>query len=271
MKVTVFTSNQARHIGLVRRLAAHFDQVNAIIEARTVVPGKVRDLHSASETMQRYFQRVLETEHLVFEPYASIPENVKSLVIRAGDLNVLPLSALEPMLDTDAIVVFGAGYIKPPLIDILVAKNAINLHLGVSPYYRGSACNFWASQQGNFHLVGATIHQLSKGLDSGGIYCHVLPPTTGDVFELGMRSVESAHTAYVDLLQANRFQEWEPVPQNPDHEICYSRSKDFTDAVASDYLDNLPTHDVVLDQLNAYRQPDRYVRLWNERSAPEDV
>ena len=45
--------------------------------------------------------------------------------------------------------------------------------MGISPYYRGTDCNFWALYDGNPHLVGATIHYLSEGLDSGDIAYHV--------------------------------------------------------------------------------------------------
>jgi len=39
--------------------------------------------------------------------------------------------------------------------------------MGISPYYRGNDCNFWALNDNNPHLVGSTIHLLSKGLDNG--------------------------------------------------------------------------------------------------------
>ena len=67
-----------------------------------------------------------------------------------------------------------AVYIKGPLVNFLIKKKAINIHMGISPYYRGADCNFWAMYDGNSHLVGATIHMLSKGLDSGSILYHAM-------------------------------------------------------------------------------------------------
>ena len=46
--------------------------------------------------------------------------------------------------------------------------------MGISPYYRGTDCNFWAMYDNNPHLVGSTIHLLTKGLDSGPILYHAL-------------------------------------------------------------------------------------------------
>ena len=73
------------------------------------------------------------------------------------------------------------------MIDFLI-KDAINIHMGISPYYRGSSCNFWAIYDGNPSYVGATIHLLSKGLDSGDILFHCLPkPLNNDgVFDFTM-------------------------------------------------------------------------------------
>ena len=54
-------------------------------------------------------------------------------------------------------------------MDFLVKKKTINIHMGVSPYYRGTDCNYWTLVDDNPHLVGATIHMISKGLDSDQI------------------------------------------------------------------------------------------------------
>ena len=76
---------------------------------------------------------------------------------------------------TDLFIVFGSSFIKGKLIEELLKRRSINIHMGVSPFYRGSSCNFWAAYEENFHLIGSTIHLLSKGLDSGDILYHALP------------------------------------------------------------------------------------------------
>ena len=81
-------------------------------------------------------------------------------------------------------MVFGSSYIKGELVDYLVKQKAINIHMGVSPYYRGCDCNFWALYDNNPHLVGATIHLLSKGLDSGPMLYHAMSNIKSNPFEL---------------------------------------------------------------------------------------
>jgi len=116
-------------------------------------------------------------------------------------------------------------------------KRAVNIHMGVSPFYRGSSCNFWALFDGNAHLVGATIHMLTKGLDSGGMLYHALPaPAAVDPFLLGMLSVRSAHLSLIETIKNGSLFSYEPIEQDKAKQMRYTRNSDFNDAVAEEYL-----------------------------------
>ena len=141
---------------------------------------------------------------------------------------------------------FGAGFIKPPLVDVLLEKRAVNIHMGVSPYFRGSSCNFWAIHDGHSELVGATIHLLSRGLDSGDILFHALPkPAAYDPFLLGMKAVDAAHTALCNHIKNGTLQGLAPIKQDKTQEIRYSRYVDFNDEVAEAYLNHLPSPEMI--------------------------
>ena len=72
--------------------------------------------------------------------------------------------------------------------------------MGVSPYYRGTDCNFWALYDGNPHLVGSTIHYLSKGLDNGPMLYHTLSKIK-DNFEYTMSTVKAAFVSVVTRIK----------------------------------------------------------------------
>jgi hypothetical protein len=181
MTITVFTSNQPRHLALIERLSGVADRVFAVQECTTVFPGVTGDFYRKSEVMQRYFSRVIAAEGEVFGRPRFLPGNVRSLVLKMGDLNGVEMDVFGEALKADVFVVFGASYIKGRLVEHLVERRAVNIHMGISPEYRGSSCNFWALYDGRPELVGATIHLLSKGLDSGPMLCHALPrPERGD-------------------------------------------------------------------------------------------
>ncbi len=81
-----------------------------------------------------------------------------------------------------------------PSIGVLLQidkQKAINIHAGVSPYYRGTDCNFWALYDDNPHLVGTTIHLLSKGLDSGPMLYHAMSNLKTNPFEYTMSTISN--------------------------------------------------------------------------------
>jgi hypothetical protein len=250
MRVTLFTGNQPRHIAFVERLAAGVNELFAVHECTTVFPGRVPDFYRRSTVMQDYFSRVLEAERRVFGATRFGPPGVRHLLLRMGDLSEVPLDALAPALNADAYVVFGASYIRGALCDFLVNQGAVNLHMGVSPYYRGSSTNFWALYDRRPDYVGATIHLLTRGLDSGPILCHVFPAVQAwEPFELGMRAVENGQKALMELLKSGRIAQMTPAPQDRSKQLRYTRTSEFTDEVAAEYLQNLLTPDDVRSAL----------------------
>lgn len=238
MRITVFTSNQPRHHSLISRLAEAFEFVYAIQECNTIFPGRVQDFFRSSPVMQDYFSNVVAAERKVFGRVSFLPKNVASLALKSGDLALVEREILEPALSADAFLVFGASYIKGWLIDELVCRRAINIHMGLSPYYRGSSCNFWALYDDRAEFVGATIHLLSRGLDSGDMLYHCVPqPLPNDSsFDFSMRAVELAHRSVVERIASGEILSMPVVPQDKSLEIRYTRSSDFTDQVAAEFL-----------------------------------
>jgi folate-dependent phosphoribosylglycinamide formyltransferase PurN len=254
--VTVFTSNQPRHLALIAKLAAVADTVHAVIECNTVFPGRVEDFFKKSPVMQRYLSQVMTAEQEIFGSLTFLPANVKTLSLKLGDLSMLDREPLSSALESDIYVVFGSSFIRGWLVEELVANRAVNIHMGLSPYYRGSSCNFWALHDRRPAFVGATIHYLSAGLDSGPILAHVRPEFTGQgPFNFTMQSVESVQNRLVSDLMAGTLLAQSGVPQDKALELRYSRNADFDDRIASHFLENLPSPDELSGLLNGAEQP----------------
>ena len=47
---------------------------------------------------------------------------------------------------------------------------ALNMHTGLSPWYRGAACAFWPIVEGKPEMVGATVHECTSKVDGGRIF-----------------------------------------------------------------------------------------------------
>lgn len=233
MTVTVFTRDSARHIALVNKLATVTNAVHAVIESSPPLVNAPQK----SPVMTEYFSRVQQAEDHIFGSGVTLDSRVNTQLIAPGQLNQLTPQQLQAALKTDDVVVFGSSYIKGWLADALIAKNAVNLHMGISPQYRGSACNFWALFDNNPHLVGATIHRLAKSLDTGSVIQHVRPEFTGqNLFHFSMQAVASGNDALAALILNNKLQTVIPEPQDQKLEIRYSQNADFTDEVAASFL-----------------------------------
>ena len=238
MKITVFTSNQPRHINLINLISDFASETFAVLESNTLFPGLVKDFYNSSPTMQEYMLGVRTAEAKLFGKSRFISPKVSTLILKSGDLNYLTQENLKEALQSDLYVVFGSSFIKSWLIDDLIEKKALNIHMGLSPYYRGSSCNFWAMHDSLPNYVGATIHFLSKGLDSGPMIFHSVPEFNNeDPFAYTMKAVKQAQEDLVFFIKNLKQLDSKPVNQNKGLQIRYTRNSDFTDKVAREFLD----------------------------------
>jgi len=238
MKITLFTTNKNRHNYLINLLSKISDELFVVQECGTIFSGIVPGHYPASETMKEYFEQVNDAQSKLFgNSYVnSSSKNIKFLPILFGDLNKCSLTFLSDFLKSDIYVVFGSSYIKGELVDYLVKQKTINIHIGVAPYYRGTDCNFWALYDDNPHLVGTTIHMLSKGLDSGPMLYHAMSNIKTNPFEYTMSTVKSAFHSISERIKDKSIFEIKPDIQNKANEIRYSRKIEFNEEVVKNYF-----------------------------------
>ena len=225
MKITLFTANRFRHNYLINILSSICTKLFVVQECGTIFPGEVPGYYPNSEVMQKYFGNVNKAQLKYFNSCYINPKNdIKILPILSGDLNKCSISLLSDFLESDLYIVFGSSYIKGELIDFLIKKKTINIHMGVSPYYRGNDCNFWALNDGNPHLVGSTIHLISKGVDNGNILYHAMPNNNiTDPFEYTMSSVKSAFMSLVEKINNQSIFSLTSIHADKTKEIRYSK------------------------------------------------
>ncbi len=239
MRVTLFTSNKIRHNYLINLLSEVSDELYVIQECGTIFPGLVPGHYEASLVMEKYFENVNNAQSKFFgNSYINnFKKNIKILTMLAGDLNNCNMELLSDFLKSDVYIVFGSSYIKGELADYLVQKKTINIHMGISPYYRGTDCNFWALYDNNPHLVGSTIHLLTKGLDNGPILYHAMSNLKKNPFEYTMSTVKSAFHSLAEKIKDNSILKITPLVQNKSKEIRYSKKNEFDDEIVKKYFE----------------------------------
>ena len=239
MKVTLFTSNNHRHNYLINLLSNFCDELWVIQECKTLFTEQNNERYQNKNIIEKYFVKVLDAQNKIFkkEFVNKNNKNIKTLPILKGEINKLPLSYIYDFLQSDIYIIFGCSYIKGELVDFLIKQKAINIHAGVSPYYRGTDCNFWALYDNNPHLVGSTIHLLSKGLDSGPILYHAMSNLKTDCFEYTMSTVMSAFYSIAKRIKDGSILTIKPLVQDKSKEIRYTKKIDFNEDVVKEYFE----------------------------------
>ena len=142
----------------------------------------------------------------------------------------------------DMMFVLGASILKGPILSLLPQGRFINLHLGLSPYYRGSGTNFWPFVNKELEYVGSTILHLDEGIDTGDIICHVRPSIeyTDNVHSIGCKVIQESVKKLIDVMDfvdsggtLNRIKQWEIT--NPK----YYKKRDFNEEILKTYYANL--------------------------------
>ena len=67
----------------------------------------------------------------------------------------------------DLILDHGTSIVKDHILE--TSDLALNLHWGLSPYYRGTFCTEWALINWDPYNIGVTIHKLTRIIDGGAI------------------------------------------------------------------------------------------------------
>jgi len=92
----------------------------------------------------------------------------KSLrIIYCKNINDPHIEQLLAQEKPDLLLDHGTSIVKDHIID--KAPLALNLHWGLSPYYRGTHCTEWALINWDPLNIGVTVHRLTKAIDGGDV------------------------------------------------------------------------------------------------------
>jgi phosphoribosylglycinamide formyltransferase-1 len=100
------------------------------------------------------------------QPTENIIKDVDKLEVKS--INHASVKDFVVSKSPDLVVVNGTTILKAPLIE-LFPQRIINVHVGITPEYRGTHGGFWALYNGEKEMAGVTVHLIDKGIDSGDI------------------------------------------------------------------------------------------------------
>jgi hypothetical protein len=259
VKITIFTGNRPRHIAFIEFLSGFCDAVYAIQISSSVFPYQHEN---SSHGLKDYFQRVNSAEKKLYGEPRFLGNVVFQLPIASKDIHQLSRESLHPALDSDHYIIYGFDFIQGELCQFLINHQAIIIHMGIAPEYHGHASNFWALYDRQFDKIGATVHLLTEKLDQGPILYHVLPTqTVTEPFEFGMSLVRHTYESIPQYWDNRDSYLSRSVPQDLTKRRRFTRSADFTERIALEYLTNLPNY-LKIEKTLEKRNLQSYVNPW---------
>lgn len=238
MKIVVFTSNALRHKFVANTLSQHADEALIIVECKKS-DAPLSGNTEMSQTEEHFAKRYLaEVEYFKNNKIFIAP----TLPLEYKEVNSTLVYEMVKEFSPDMGFVFGSSIIRDPLLSLIPQGKFVNMHLGLSPYYRGSGTNFWPFINEELEYVGATLLHIDAGIDTGDIIAHARPKIElGDtVHTIGCKTIIAGTNAMVECLEKvkrgtdlQRVKQWKvPVEK-------YYTNKDFTEDILKEYLRKL--------------------------------
>ena len=241
MKLLVLTSNALRHVAVANMVTSSADEALVIVETQP-------QMHPRTfPALADHFRLREDTEARWFSGHQVV--NAQTLSVMYGEMNTPRVRDVVAAWQPDMAIVFGASLIHQELQEVLPDGKTVNLHLGLSPYYRGSGTNFWPFVNDELEYVGSTVMHLDGGIDSGPIIAHVRPQLEpGDTgHAAGCRVIQASAVVLAQMIEhvrhgmkrEGRAYRLPGVAQWPASNPRYYRERDVTQEVVTRYHDNL--------------------------------
>jgi methionyl-tRNA formyltransferase len=177
--IVVLASRSRTSYLLINHLAAQFEIAAVIFEApqtRKLLRYRLKTLGWWQVTQQLLFSVY---DRAVIRPQsrpridallAGHDDSAPDARLRCVDVENVNSDAVMALLgevQPACVVVSGTGIIRKKVLAL--APTFINIHVGITPRYRGVHGGFWAIYENRPDLVGVTIHRVDPGVDTGAI------------------------------------------------------------------------------------------------------
>ena len=171
-RIVILTGSELRHQYFRKYLA-----LNENIEvANSYCEGLEKSLRTITEQKCHpediRFNHLTNREQAEIDTFGAFVETTNDysnpIYLPKGEINSSEYVQLIIDSKPDLVIAYGCSIIEEPLLNAFEGK-FLNVHLGLSPYYRGSGTNYWPLVNGEPEFVGATFMYIDLGIDTGEI------------------------------------------------------------------------------------------------------
>jgi methionyl-tRNA formyltransferase len=205
LKIIIFSGSHARHLFVQQAVINSGADCAAVVMQRESIPSTPSGV---TDHDKRNFEEHFRVRKIVESRYFGdlLPQAVFSRVpvfyCDPTGLNSVEVAKFVKSFAPDLAFIFGTDLIKDPVLSSL-PRDRINLHLGLSPWYRGSATLFWPFYFLQPQFAGATFHQIIPEADAGQILHQLVPSLArGDgIHDVAAKTVLASRTALERILE----------------------------------------------------------------------
>lgn len=233
MNIALFTSNHLRHKYIADQLAKKLSVKLIICEEKS---DKIENFSGYDDEdkqlLENHFIERDKSEKLFFGNVINFPSNIEVVNLPFGNLNSKETVEILEENQINLLLLFGTSLIKPLILDNFPDR-VINLHLGLSPYYKGSGTNFFPIVNEEFECIGATFHIATNQVDAGAILHQFRLDELDEndtIHSIGNKVILKAGTLYPKIVQEFISKKIKWHHQNPIADFHEYRIKDFTPA-----------------------------------------
>lgn len=233
-KIVILTGTELRHEFFRKFMSSHNDihVLKSFCESPDGNLVEFVENESSINDLRRQHLKIRElVEKDFFEVFCSNFKDLSNPVfIKKGTINndehVKKIIELNP----DLIISYGCSIIKSNLITHFKNK-FINIHLGLSPYYRGSGTNYWPFVNNELQFIGTTFMYIDEGIDTGHIIHQVRANINHNdsIHQIGNRLIKDTSKECVRLIRAFHNVEIMDQIKIKKEDVKYYRKKDFTE------------------------------------------
>ena len=168
-KIVVITGDQLAHNYFINQLRTNFNLSAIFIEKNRYPEPTYNSIRERKAWDDFFVTRTKKEESLfLFSKCNNAQNNPQNFYIEKGCLNENKTIKLINKFNPALIIIFGTSLLCSKYLD-LYPNQILNLHVGLSQYYRGTSCNFWPIYNLEPQLLGATIHYVTNTIDGGNI------------------------------------------------------------------------------------------------------
>ena len=168
-KLAVLIGDDLRHQYFLFQLNSKHS-ISAVFIEKSEYPQPIAKTENEKNAWSWFFERRKTFEHETITPTLKIKtlNNPDVFYVEKNGLNSLKTLTRLKEISPDFIACFGTGILHERILSNF-PDCIFNLHVGIPEYYRGSSCNFWPIYNSDLKNLGATVHVIEKGIDTGKI------------------------------------------------------------------------------------------------------